>query len=176
MTRTDAIAIAGEPIIEVSMRTRSLIALLLLAVVAPTADAQLRATRSLTLEGAKNIMAAAEAEAVKNNWAVAIAIVDPAGELLFFQRGNNTRPSNVEFAIGKARTSARFQRESRLIDSAVNAGRVQFLGTSALAIEGGVPIIVDGQIIGAVGVSGVTAAQDAQIARAGIAALRHTVP
>lgn len=158
------------------MRRRGLIALLLLALVAPTADAQLRTTRSLTLEGAKNIMAAAEAEAVKNNWSVVIAIVDPAGELVMFQKGNNTRPSNVEFAIGKARTSARFQRESRLIDSSVTAGRVQFLASSALPIEGGVHIVVDGQVIGAVGVSGATSAQDAQVARAGIAALRLTAP
>lgn len=158
------------------MRNRCLLALLALLCAATNADAQLRATRSLTLEGAKNIAAAAESEARKNNWSVSIAIVDVAGELVYFQKGDNTRPSNVEFAIGKARTSSRFQRETRLLDSTVTAGRVQLLATSALPIEGGVPILVDGQVIGAVGVSGATAAQDAQVARAGIAALRHTVP
>lgn len=154
------------------MNIRRLLLGFALVVIARPAEAQLRATRSLTLEGAKNIVAGAEAEAVKNNWSVVIAIVDPAGELVFFQKGNNTRPSNVEFAIAKARTSARFQRDSRLLDSSVTAGRMQFLATSAFPIEGGVPIMVDGQIIGAVGVSGATSAQDAQVARAGIAALR----
>ena len=148
---------------------------LTLAVAMP-ASAQLRATKSLTLDGAKNIMAGAEAEARKNNWSMAYSIVDPAGNLVMFMKADDARPSNVEFALGKARTAARFQRETRGLDSAVTAGRLQYLAADALPIEGGVPIIVDGKVIGAVGVSGGTSAQDAQVAKAGIAALKLTVP
>lgn len=143
---------------------------------ASPASAQLRATKSLTLDGAKNIMAAAEAEAKKNNWSMAFSIVDPAGNLVMFMKGDAARPSNVEFAMGKARTAARFQRETKGLDSAVTAGRLQYLAADALPIEGGVPIVVDGLVIGAVGVSGGTSAQDAQVAKAGIAALKLTIP
>lgn len=125
----------------------------------------------LTLDDCRKISAAAEAEAKKNNWNVAIAIVDAAGGLVLFQKGDGARPSNVDFAIAKARTAARYQRPTKALDSAVTSGRVQFLATDALPIEGGVPIVVNGQIIGAVGVSGATSAQDAQVAMAGIAAL-----
>ena len=142
-----------------------------LLAVATTARAQLRETKALTLDGAKNIVAAAEAEAKKNNWNLAYAIVDAAGGLVLFHKGDGARPSNVDFALAKARTAGRYQRETRLLDSSVTAGRVQFLATDALPIEGGVPIIVEGQIIGAVGISGATSAQDAQVAKAGIAAL-----
>jgi glc operon protein GlcG len=148
----------------------------LLLVAATPAAAQLRATKSLTLEGAKNIVAAAEGEAQKNNWGMAIAIVDAAGNLVLFHKGDGARPSNVEFALAKARTAARFQRPTKSLDSAVTAGRLQFLAADALPIEGGVPIVIDGQVIGAVGVSGGTSAQDAQVAMVGIGALRNSVP
>jgi uncharacterized protein GlcG (DUF336 family) len=136
------------------------------------AHAQLRATRMLTYDGAKNIMAAAEAEARKNNWNLAIAIVDPAGGLLMFHKMDGARPSNVDFALGKARSAARFQRPTKALDSALVAGRLAYLAVEGLLpIEGGVPIVVDGQVIGAVGTSGATSAQDAQVAQAGINAL-----
>ena len=138
---------------------------------AQVASAQLRDARVLTLEGAKNIVAAAEAEAARNNWGMACAIVDAAGGLVLFHKGDGARPSNVDFAIAKARTAARFQRPTKALDSAVASGRVQFLAADALPIEGGVPIVVNGQVIGAVGVSGGTAPQDAQVAMVGIAAL-----
>jgi uncharacterized protein GlcG (DUF336 family) len=125
----------------------------------------------ISLEGAKNIVAAAEAEAKKNNWNMSVAVVDASGELVLFHKGDNTRPQNSEFAMRKARTAARYQRETRLIDSAVTAGRLAYLATDALPIEGGVEVRVNGMVIGAVGVSGGTAAQDAQVAKAGIAAL-----
>ncbi len=141
------------------------------ALIPGVAGAQLAPTRALTLEGAKNIVAAAEAEAKKNNWNMAIAIVDQGGGLILFHKGDGTRPSNVDFALAKARTAAKFQRETKGLDSAVTAGRLQYLATDALPIEGGVPIIVDGQVIGAVGASGGSSAQDAQVAKAGIAAL-----
>lgn len=153
------------------MRYRYLFAPMLLAATAGTANAQLQSTKALTLDGAKNIVAAAEAEAKKSNWNLAYAIVDAAGGLVLFHKGDGARPSNVDFALAKARTAARYQRETRLLDSSVAAGRVQFLATDALPLEGGVPIIVDGQVIGAVGISGATSAQDAQVAKAGIAAL-----
>ena len=138
---------------------------------ATTAHAQLKDTKALTLEGAKNIVAAAEAEAKKNNWNMAFAIVDASGGLVLFHKSDLARPSNVDFALAKARTAARYQRETRLLDSAVTAGRLQWLGTDAFPLEGGVNIVVDNQTIGAVGVSGGTSAQDAQVAKAGIAAL-----
>ncbi len=143
----------------------------LLSVGAAPARAQLRDTKMLTLDGAKNIVAAAEAEARKGGWNMAYAIVDAAGGLVLFHKGDGARPSNVDFALAKARTAARYARETRLLDSAVTAGRIQFLASDAFPLEGGVPIVVDGQTIGAVGVSGGTSAQDAQVAKAGIAAL-----
>ena len=158
------------------MRPTTLFVPLLVLCAAVPARAQLRATKSLTLDGAKNIVAAAEAEARKNNWNMAFAIVDASGGLVLFYKSDAARPSNADFAIAKARTAARFQRATRVLDSLVAAGRVQFLATDALPIEGGEPITVDGQVIGAVGVSGGTAPQDAQVARAGIAALKTSVP
>ena len=157
------------------MPLRHLLAAVLLVLVSSPASAQLRATSMLTLDGARNIAAAAEAEAKKNSWSVSIAIVDASGGLVLFHKGDGTRPSNVEFALAKARTAARFQRQTRVLDSAVTAGRIQWLAADALPIEGGVPIIVSGQVIGAVGVSGATSAQDAQVASAGIAALKLTI-
>jgi uncharacterized protein GlcG (DUF336 family) len=153
-------------------RTHLLIAFLLVAAATP-ASAQLRATRSLTLEGAKNIMAAAEAEAKKNNWQMAIAIVDQSGGLVLFQKADGARPSNVDFALAKARTAARYARPTKALDSAVAGGRLQLLASDAFPIEGGVPITVDGQVIGAVAASGGTSPQDAQVASAGIAALKY---
>ncbi len=153
------------------MRRLVLLTAALMLIGATPAAAQLRATKALTLDGAKNIVAAAEAEARKNNWSMSIAIVDAAGELVLFHKGDGTRPSNAEFAQRKARTAARFQRPTKSLDSSVTAGRIQLLAADALPIEGGVPIVVDGQVIGAVGVSGGTAAQDAQVATVGIAAL-----
>lgn len=152
------------------MRRATLFTVLLLFG-ATTAHAQVRDTKALTLDGAKNIVAAAEAEAKKNNWNMAYAIVDAAGGLVLFHKADGARPSNVDFAQAKARTAARYQRETRILDSAVTGGRIQFLASDAFPIEGGVPIIVEGQVIGAVGVSGGSSPQDAQVAKAGIAAL-----
>lgn len=158
------------------MRYHHLLVPIVLLLGASSAQAQLRATKSLTLDGAKNIAEAAEAEAKKNNWSMVVAIVDASGGLVLFHKADGTRPSNVEFALAKARTAARFQRATKALDSAVTAGRIQYLAADALPIEGGVPIVVDGQVIGAVGVSGGTSAQDAQVASIGIAALKMNVP
>jgi uncharacterized protein GlcG (DUF336 family) len=128
----------------------------------------------LQLADLKQIAAAAEAEALKNNWAVSIAIVDDGGHLLWLQRLDGAAPISAQIAPAKARTAALGRRESRLYEEMINKdGRVSFLSAPGLEglLEGGVPIIQDGQCLGAVGVSGVKSVEDAQIARAGIAAL-----
>jgi Uncharacterized protein, possibly involved in utilization of glycolate and propanediol len=144
--------------------------------VSTVAVAQVRVTTGLTLEGAKNIVAAAEAEAKKNGWSMSIAVVDAAGELVFFEKSDMSGPVNADFAMRKARTAARYRRPTNALDSSVTAGRLQYLATDALPIGGGVPIVVRGQAIGAVAASGGTAAQDAQVASAGVAALNTTTP
>jgi len=129
---------------------------------------------ALTLDGAKAMVAAAEVEALKNGWNVAIAIVDASGGLVVFHRLENTQPASDMIAIGKARTAARFKRPSRLLEESVAGGRLALLAVDdALPMQGGLPIIVDGHSIGAIGVSGVTAAQDEQVALAGLAAFEH---
>jgi uncharacterized protein GlcG (DUF336 family) len=127
----------------------------------------------LILADVKKIAAAAEAEAVANNWNVVIAIVDDGGHLLWLQRLDGAAPASSHIAPAKARTAALGRRESKIYEDMINNGRVSFLSAPELEglLEGGVPVIVDGHVIGAVGVSGVKSAEDAQIAKAGIAAL-----
>jgi len=122
----------------------------------------------------KAIAAAAEAEALANQWAVSIAIVDDGGHLLWLQRLDGAAPLSAQIAPAKAQTAALGRRESRTYEEMINGGRVSFLSAPGVQglLEGGVPILKDGQCIGAVGVSGVKSTEDAQIARAGIAALR----
>ena len=121
----------------------------------------------------KQIAAAAEAEALKNNWAVSIAIVDDGGHLLSLQRLDGAAAISAQIAPAKAHTAALGCRESRLYEEIINGGRTSFLSVPGLQgmLEGGVPIMKDGQCLGAVGVSGVKSVEDAQIARAGIAAI-----
>ena len=127
----------------------------------------------LELSDIKKIAAAAEAEALKNNWNVAIAIVDNGGHLLWFQRLDGAAPVSAHNAPSKARTAALGCRESRLSEEMINGGRASFLSAPTIdgLLEGGVPIMKDGLCLGAVGVSGVKSTEDAQIAKAGIAAL-----
>jgi glc operon protein GlcG len=126
---------------------------------------------ALTLTGAKAMLAAAEAEGIKNGWNVSIAIVDASGGLIAFSRLENTQPASDMIAIGKAQTAARFKRPSKLLEESVASGRLALLAVkNALPIQGGLPIIVDEHSIGAIGVSGVTASQDEQVAHAGLAA------
>jgi len=121
----------------------------------------------------KAIAAAAEAEALKNHWAVTIAIVDDGGHLLSLQRLDGAAPISAQIAPAKANTAALGRRESKIYEDVINGGRVSFLSAPGLEglLEGGVPIIKDGQCIGAVGVSGVKSNEDAQVAKAGIAAI-----
>ncbi|CAH0263813.1 hypothetical protein SRABI118_03295 [Massilia sp. Bi118] len=127
----------------------------------------------LTLEEVKKIAAAAENEAMANQWKVAIAIVDDGGHLLWLQRLDGVAPISSQLAPAKARTAALGRRESKIYEDMINNGRYSFLRAPELdgMLEGGVPIVVDGHTVGAVGVSGVKSAEDAQIAKAGIAAL-----
>lgn len=127
----------------------------------------------LELADVKAVAAAAEAEALKNNWAVTIAIVDDGGHLLWLQRLDGAPPISAHIAPAKAHTAALGRRESKVYEDVINQGRMSFLSAPAIQgmLEGGVPILVDGQCIGAVGVSGVKSSEDAQIAKAGIAVL-----
>jgi glc operon protein GlcG len=129
---------------------------------------------ALELADVKAIAAAAEAEALANQWAVSIAIVDDGGHLLWLQRLDGAAPVSAQIAPAKANTAALGRRESRLYEEMINGGRVSFLSAPGIhgLLEGGVPILKDGQCMGAVGVSGVKSTEDAQIARAGIAALK----
>lgn len=121
----------------------------------------------------KAIAAAAEAEALKNNWAVTIAIVDDGGHLLHLQRMDGAPPLSSHIAPSKANTAAMGRRESKTYEDIINGGRISFLSAPYVhgMLEGGVPIVKDGECLGAVGVSGVKSSEDAQIARAGMAAI-----
>ncbi len=127
----------------------------------------------LSLADVKRIAAAAEAEAQTNHWIVTIAIVDDGGHLLWLQRLDGAAPLSAHIAPAKARTAALGRRESRIYEEMINQGRTSFLSVPEIdgLLEGGVPILVDGHCLGAVGVSGVKSTEDAQIAKAGIAAL-----
>jgi uncharacterized protein GlcG (DUF336 family) len=127
----------------------------------------------LTLEDVKKIAAAAEAEAVANNWNVVISVVDDGGHLLWLQRMDGAAPISSHIAPEKAKTAALGRRESKIYEDMINNGRMSFLSAPELQgmLEGGVPIVVEGHTVGAVGVSGVKSIEDAQIAKAGIAAL-----
>lgn len=127
----------------------------------------------LTLEDVKKIAAAAEAEAFANQWAVVISIVDDGGHLLWLQRMDGAAPVASHIAPAKARTAALGRRETKIYEDMINNGRVSFLSAPEIEgmLEGGVPIFVEGHCVGAVGVSGVKSSEDAQIAKAGIAAL-----
>ncbi|KVD68840.1 hypothetical protein WS62_13930 [Burkholderia sp. ABCPW 14] len=117
----------------------------------------------------ERILEAARAEAARNGWAVAIAIVDDGGHPLGLLRLDGASPSSAYIALEKARTSALGRRETKLYEDMINGGRTAFLSAPlAATLEGGVPVIVDGQVAGAVGVSGVKSDQDAQIAKAGV--------
>ncbi len=127
----------------------------------------------LELSDVKTIAAAAEAEAIQNNWAVTIAIVDDGGHLLWLQRLDGAPAISAQIAPAKAHTAALGRRESKVYEDVINGGRTSFLSAPGVQglLEGGVPVMKDGQCIGAVGVSGVKSNEDAQIAKAGIAAI-----
>lgn len=124
----------------------------------------------VSLENAKKVAAPALAEAAKNNWTVAVAIVDPGGYLVYYEKMDNTQLGSANVAIDKARSAALFKRPTKAFQDALAAGgdAVRILRLQgAVPVEGGIPLVLDGKIVGAIGVSGATSAQDAQCAKAG---------
>jgi glc operon protein GlcG len=128
--------------------------------------------KALTLEAAKQIAAAAQAEARKNNWNMVVAIVDDGAHLLYFERMDGSQIGSVIVAQDKAATAVRFKRPSKALEEAVAGGRTVVMKLAgSTPIEGGLPIMIDGQLIGGIGISGGTSPQDGQVAAAGIAIL-----
>lgn len=127
--------------------------------------------QSINLAIAKQIAAAAEAEAVKNNWLVVITLVDAGGHLVYLQRHDDAQHGSIDVAMGKARTAVAFKRPTKVFEDAAVGGRNVILALPIIPIEGGLPLIVDGKVVGAIGVSGVTSQQDGQVAKAGADAL-----
>jgi uncharacterized protein GlcG (DUF336 family) len=123
------------------------------------------------IDQAKKMAAGALAEAQKNKWRVAIAIVDNHGFLVYYEKMDDTQTGSVQVAIDKAKTAAMFRRPSKVFEDAIGKGRTALLTLVPSALEGGIPIMVGGRVIGGIGVSGVNADQDAQIAQAGLNAL-----
>jgi len=153
------------------------IGVVLLALSAATVSAQMPNPYGAPINGetAKKVAASALAEARKNNWNMAAAVVDPAGDLVYFEKLDGTQAASVTIAVDKARSSARFKRPTKALQDTLAAGgdglRVLRLD-GAIPVEGGVPILVDGKIVGAIGVSGGTSAQDGQCAAAGAAVVK----
>ena len=130
---------------------------------------------SITLENARKAATVALAEARKNGWSMAAAVVDQAGDLVYFEKLDGTQAASSSIALEKARASARFKRPTKALQDALAAGGegLRILGLpGAVPVDGGVPIVMDGKIVGAIGLSGGTSAQDGQCATAGAAALK----
>lgn len=129
---------------------------------------------SIRLEEAKRAAAAALAEARANGWVMAVAVTDPAGDLVYFEKMDDTQTGSVDVAIAKSRSAARFKRPTRVFQDAVAGGGegLRMLALpGAVPVEGGVPLIRDGAVVGAIGLSGAASSQDGQCARAGAAAI-----
>jgi len=149
-------------------RTLGTIASAGLVLAAATAAAQTTDRRVLTLEGAKRIAAAAEAEARRQGWAVCIAVVDESGNLVVFVRLDDTQSASNDIAIGKARTAAMFRRPTKAMEDVVAGGRaVVMTFRDATLVQGGLPLVSGGQVVGGIGVSGVQSHQDEIVAKAG---------
>lgn len=135
---------------------------------------QLPTRKFLTLEAARLAMAACEAEAARGGWKVVIAVVDEGGHALMVHRLDGAQWSSIDTAVGKARAAVAWKRPTRLLEESINNGRFAFLsiGQGMALLQGGVPLEIDGQVIGAIGVSGVKASDDEAVAQAGIEALR----
>lgn len=153
------------------MKTLQNLAVLLLVVLTPSAHAELPVKQVLTLNVAKRVAAAAEAEASRRGSTVVIVVVDDGGHIIVLERLDDTQVASVEVGIGKARTAAIFRRPSKVFEDQIREGRVAALALpGATPLQGGIPIIVNGKVIGAIGVSGNTPQEDEDIAKAGAAA------
>ena len=129
--------------------------------------------KSVSLEDARKAAAAAATEAKKNKWNMAIAVVDDGGHLIYFERIDETQFGSIDIAIGKARTAVSLKRPTKALEDALNGGQYAIMTfPNILPREGGLPIFADGKVIGAIGVSGGTSPQDAQVAKAGVDALK----
>jgi uncharacterized protein GlcG (DUF336 family) len=153
------------------MKTFAMIGVVVMSVaLAGVGDAQVMRvpySNALTLDVATKCMGQALAESKKNNWNMAIAIVDSGSHLVAFERMDNTQIGSINIAIGKATTANNLRRPSKALEDAIGGGRHALLGVAGITpLEGGVPLVLDGKIMGAIGVSGETSAQDAQVARA----------
>ncbi len=150
---------------------RHLAALAALLLCTLPAMSQLATKKSLTLAAAKQIAAAAEAEAMKNKWTVVIAIVDDGANLVYLQRIDGTQVGSIDVAQAKAQSAVKFKRPTKTFEENLVGGRQAILKLpGAMPVEGGVPLTIDGVVLGAIGVSGVTSQQDGIIAAAGVAA------
>mgnify|MGYP001189141885 CR=1 FL=1 len=146
---------------------------LLMAASSSPAQSQLPTKRVLTLDAARQVASAAEAEARRNNWAVSIAVLDDSGQMVLFHRMDGAKLIATDIAVRKARTAVYFQGPTRALEDEVAGGRTALLAIEGfMPLQGGVPIMSGGQLVGAVGVSGVTGAQDAQRAAAGAAVIK----
>ena len=124
---------------------------------------------AVTLDQARRLAAGAVAEANKNNWRVAISIVDTHGFLKYFEMMDDTQTASANISVEKARTAAMFRRPTKMMEDMITGGRTAALGLKgALPIEGGLPIIANGKVIGGIGISGLTSAQDGQVAQAAL--------
>jgi uncharacterized protein GlcG (DUF336 family) len=149
------------------------VAVLTAMMVAGTASGELFTKKSLSLEDGKKAAAVASAEAKKNNWKMAIAVVDDGGHLIYFERIDDTQVGSIDVSIGKARTALAFKRPTKALEDAINAGQNSAILSfpNILPREGGIPFVVDGKVVGAIGVSGGKSSEDAQVAKAGVDAL-----
>ncbi len=158
------------------MKVFQMLTALLFSTVAVVAQAQTPGYgANITLAQAKVVLAAAEVEAVKQNFTVAVAVVDTAGNLVAFSKGDNTQIASVNISQGKAYTAVGFKRPTKALQDTIAAGGVGLRTLTlegVVAAEGGVPLVLNGQIVGAIGVSGMTSEQDGVIAAAGVAALK----
>ena len=145
-----------------------------LAAAAPSlAQSALPYGPSVTLAQARPLADAALAEAAKNGWTVMVAVVDTGGNLVLFERMDHTQVGSIDVAIGKARTANNFKRATKAFEDAVLGGRTTVLSVpNVVPVEGGLPLVAGGRIIGAIGISGATSAQDGQVANVALAALK----
>jgi glc operon protein GlcG len=143
----------------------------LAAVACAAAEAQTFSVTVLNQAGAQTVLQAAEQSALQRNAPSAIAVVNPDGDLIAFQRMDGTRPASADLAIQKARTAARLQRPTAEIEDNVNQGRTAFITADIMALRGGMPVRVNGEVVGAVGVAGLSKETDTEIAAGAAAAL-----
>ena len=129
--------------------------------------------QAISLEQAKKLAAAAAAEATRNNWNVAIAVVDPHGFLKYYEMMDDTQTASATIAVEKARTAAMFRRPTKMLEEAIAGGRHALLAMPGVTpLEGGLPIVTNGKVIGGIGISGLSSSQDGQVAQAGLDALK----